>query len=70
MTPNYITLFLSTRSIVYIPQLFHFLEVVEAVMFSYYVNYFRQENEKDRVLQKDAMCYVPVDVLKKSANDL
>ena len=40
MTPNYITMLLSTRTIVYLqlnlPQLFHYLEVVEVAMFYYY----------------------------------
>ena len=36
MTPNYILMFLSTRKIVYKPQLGHFLKVVEVVMFFYY----------------------------------
>ncbi len=40
MTSNYIIVFLSARTIVYIPQLFHFLEVVEAAMFYYYVSEF------------------------------
>ena len=40
MRPNNITMFLSIRTIVYLPQLFHFLEVVEGVIliFSYYVS--------------------------------
>ena len=40
MTPNYIPMFLSTRTIVYIHQLFHYLEVVEVAMFYYYVSEF------------------------------
>ena len=40
MTPNYITMFLSTRTMMYSPQLFTFLQVVEAAMFYYYVTEF------------------------------
>ncbi len=40
MASNYITIFLSTRTMVYMPQFAHYLEVVEAAMFVNYVSEF------------------------------
>ncbi len=43
MASNYIIMFLSTRTMVYIPQFVYYLEIVEAAMFYYYVSEFLHE---------------------------